>query len=108
MIVYSILLAVAGYLIGSIPTSYLAGRWARGIDIREYGSGTVSGSMAWEHVAHWSIVPVGLFDILKAALPVWLGIRLGVGEVAATFAGLAAVAGHNWPRHNRSCNGDSQ
>jgi glycerol-3-phosphate acyltransferase PlsY len=96
MIVYSILLAVAGYLFGSIPTSYLAGRWVRGIDIRDYGSGTVSGSMAWEHVAHWSIVPVGLFDIVKAALPAWLGIELGGGEVAATVAGLAAVAGHNW------------
>jgi glycerol-3-phosphate acyltransferase PlsY len=29
------------YLIGSIPTAYLVGKWVRGIDIRQYGSGHV-------------------------------------------------------------------
>ncbi len=91
------LLIVAGYLLGSIPTAYLAGRLLKGLDVRRYGSGTVSGSMVWEHVARWAIVPVGIFDLGKAALPTWLGLQLGLGEPVAAAAGLAATAGHNWP-----------
>ena len=97
MIVPSILLVVAGYLLGSIPTAYWVGRWLRGRDLRRYGSGTVSGSMVYEHIARWAVVPVGLFDIGKAALPTWLGLRLGLGYPAAAMAGLAAILGHNWP-----------
>jgi len=90
-------LLLFGYLLGSIPSGYLAGKWMKGIDLRNYGSGTVSGSMVWEHVAKWAVVPVGLFDIFKGALPVWLGLRLGLGEVAAMLVGFAAIIGHNWP-----------
>ncbi len=97
MIVKSVLLLIAGYLLGSIPTAYLVGRWAKGLDLRRYGSGTVSGSMVYEHVARWAVVPVGLFDIGKAALPTWLGLQLGLGMPVAAAAGLAAAIGHNWP-----------
>ena len=92
-----IFLLVFGYLLGSIPSGYLAGKWLKGIDLRQYGSGTVSGSMVWEHVAKWAVIPVGLFDIFKGALPTWLGLRLGMGEVVAMLAGFAAMIGHNWP-----------
>jgi glycerol-3-phosphate acyltransferase PlsY len=91
------LLVLGGYLLGSIPTAYLASRWLKKGDLRRYGSGTVSGSMVWEHVARWAIVPVGLFDLGKAALPTWLALRWELGPGVAAAAGLAAVAGHNWP-----------
>jgi glycerol-3-phosphate acyltransferase PlsY len=96
-ILHSLLLIAAAYLLGSIPTAYLAGRWLKGIDIRRYGSGTVSGGTVYEQVARWAVIPVGLFDIAKAALPAWLGVQLGLGLPAAAAAGLAAAAGHNWP-----------
>jgi len=51
------------YLVGSIPTSYLAGRWLKGIDLRRYGSGTVSGTGAYYHVSRPAVVVVGLLDI---------------------------------------------
>ena len=86
-----------GYLLGSIQSAYLAGKWIKGIDLREYGSGTVSGSMVWEHVSKLAIVPVGLFDIFKGALPTWLGLRLGWGDAASLSFGFAAIIGHNWP-----------
>lgn len=97
MILESILLIACGYLLGSIPTAYLVGKWLGNLDLRHYGSGTVSGSMVFEHVARWAVVPVGLFDMGKAALPAWLGLQLGLGMPVAAAAGLAAVAGHNWP-----------
>lgn len=105
MIVRSALLIGASYLIGSIPTAYLVSRWVKGIDLRLYGSGTVSGSMVWEHVARWALFPVGLFDLGKAALPAWLGLRLGLGMPVAAAAGLAAAAGHNWPLYLRFTGG---
>jgi glycerol-3-phosphate acyltransferase PlsY len=95
--IQAILLIAVGYLLGSVPTSYLAGRWVKNLDLRQYGSGTVSGSGVWEHVSRWLIVPVGLIDIGKGALPAWLGLQLGLGLPVATAAGLAAVVGHNWP-----------
>lgn len=104
-IVESALLVIAGYLLGSIPAAYLVSKWAKGMDLRRYGSGTVSGSMVWEHVARWAIVPVGLFDLGKTALPAWLGLQLGLGLPVATAAGLAAVAGHNWPLYLRFTGG---
>jgi glycerol-3-phosphate acyltransferase PlsY len=76
----SVLLFVAGYLLGSIPAAQLATRWLKRADLRQYGSGTVSASMVWEHIARWAVVPVGL----------------GLGPIVAAAAGLAAAAGHNW------------
>ncbi len=92
-----ILLIAAGYLAGSIPTAYLVGRWVKGVDGRQRGRGTVSGSTVYEHVARWAVVPVGLFDIAKAALPSWLGLHLNLGTATAAAAGLAAIAGHSRP-----------
>jgi glycerol-3-phosphate acyltransferase PlsY len=96
MILGSILLIASGYLLGSVSPTYLAGRWLGSKDLRQYGSGTLGGSMVYEHIGRWFVVPVAMFDIAKAALPAWLGLWLGFGEGVAAAAGLAAAAGHNW------------
>ena len=96
MIVDSILLILGGYLLGSISPTYLIGRWFGKKDLRRYGSGTLGGSMVYEHVGRSAVVPVALFDIVKAALPALVGLRLGLGEAVAAAAGLAAAIGHNW------------
>ncbi len=95
-IVSAVLLIISGYVLGSIPATYLAGRWLGGKDLRQYGSGTLGGSMVYEHVGRWAVAPVVLFDIGKAALPTWLGLYLGLGMPVAVAAGMAAVVGHNW------------
>ncbi len=92
-----ILWVLAGYLMGSIPFAYLAGRLIRGIDIRRYGSHAVTGSNVYENVSRPAIVVVGLLDVGKAALPTWLGLRMGWGLPTALASGLAAVVGHDWP-----------
>jgi len=90
-------LMIAGYLLGSIPAAYVVGRIVKKIDLRQYGSGTVSSSMVWEHVGHWAVIPVALFDVFKASVPVWLAIQFNLGEIVALMIGICVVAGHNWP-----------
>jgi glycerol-3-phosphate acyltransferase PlsY len=92
----ALVLIAGAYLLGSVSPTYLLGRWLGGKDLRQYGSGSLGGSMVYEHVGRWAVVPVALFDIAKAALPAWLSLRLGFGEGVAAAAGLAAAAGHNW------------
>jgi glycerol-3-phosphate acyltransferase PlsY len=96
-VIISLLVILLGYLLGSIPSAYLAGRWLKGIDLRRYGSGAVSGTGVYYHVSRPAVVAVGLFDMAKAALPTWLALRWGLGLGIALTAGLAAMVGHNWP-----------
>jgi len=97
MYLTTLLLIILAYLLGSIPTAYIVGYLIKRVDLRNYGSGTVSGSMVYEHINRWIVVPVGIFDIAKGAVPTWLAGYLGLGEVVAVLAGLSAVIGHNWP-----------
>ena len=92
-------LPIAGaYLWGAFPTSYLVGRYRKGIDIRDYGSGNVGATNLMTHVGPWTGFIVGVFDCLaKGTLPVLIAremLDLPVSAQAAT--GLAAIAGHSW------------
>lgn len=96
-----VLLIVGAYVIGSIPSAYIAGRILRGIDIRKHGSGTVSGTNVWHSVSRWAMFPVGIFDILKGMAPVGIAYLTGMtllGDpiLAQGLVGLAAIAGHSW------------
>ncbi len=91
-----ILLTIGAYLLGSVPTAYIAGRLIKGIDIRGYGSGSVSGSNVWTSVARWAVFPVGIADILKGLIPVLIAQLAEFSVAAQGIVGLAAIAGHNW------------
>jgi len=86
---------LASYLLGAIPTSYLAGRLARGIDLREHGSRNLGATNVFR-VLGWKVaVPVGLFDAAKGFVPVVvLAPRVSDSSLFALVCGLTAVAGH--------------
>jgi glycerol-3-phosphate acyltransferase PlsY len=90
-----------GYLLGSIPTSYLAGR-SRGIDLRKHGSGNLGASNTYRVLGAAYAVPVLLLDIAKGAgavcLAEWLAVRFGWGPPSwfGGAAALGAIAGHIW------------
>ena len=97
MAIRFILVVLAAYLMGSIPTAYLIARWRRGIDIRKYGSGNVGASNVLAVVSkRWSI-PVIIFDIGKGALTVWVAQLLGLSVAQQITVGIFTVIGHNWP-----------
>ncbi|MSQ24712.1 MAG: acyl-phosphate glycerol 3-phosphate acyltransferase [Dehalococcoidia bacterium] len=93
---FSILLAACAYIFGSIPTANVLAKVLRGVDLRNYGSRSVSASNAGELLGKWAMLVVGVGDALKGAAPVWIAQALGQELPAQMAIGLAGVAGHNW------------
>ena len=67
-----ILVAVAAYLLGSIPTGFLVAK-AKGIDIRSVGSGNIGATNAMRVLGK----PAGIFVLLMDALKGWIACFLG-------------------------------
>jgi glycerol-3-phosphate acyltransferase PlsY len=90
------ILIVVSYLLGSVPLSYLVAR-SRGIDLRKQGTQQTGGGNLWRTTSHKLGLFVGIFDLLKGALMVFIAWRLGLDAGQQLLVGLAAVIGHNWP-----------
>ena len=88
---------VLSYLLGSIPTAYIAGRWLKGRDIRHLGDGNVGARNAFHQLGARVGVAVGVIDALKGVLAIVIAQTAGVSQATVLLAGIAAVAGHNWP-----------
>src|SRR2546426_4189904 len=92
----TILAIVAAYLLGAIPTSYIAGKLGRGIDLREHGSKNLGATNVYRILGWKYAIPVALFDIAKGAISVLLfPSLLGGGETwLPVVLGGGAVLGH--------------
>ena len=98
MTVEFILLIIVGYLLGSVPATYLVAKWFRGIDLRRYGTGQVGGGNLWRMTRSLRLtIPAIIFDLGKGALMVWVGQLFGLPVGHQIAVGLAAIIGHNWP-----------
>lgn len=94
---------LAGYLAGSIPFGLLIAK-ARGVDLRNSGSGNIGATNVFRCVGKgWGVLAL-LLDAVKGFLPAfafpeWLARWMGGGAPVwlGVACGLAAVAGHNWP-----------
>jgi glycerol-3-phosphate acyltransferase PlsY len=93
----------AGWLAGSVPFSNVAARVRAGVDLREVGTGTVSGTALYGVAGFGPLAVAGLCDVLKGAVGPALAGR-DRPELAALAAG-AAVAGHNWSPWLRGAGG---
>jgi glycerol-3-phosphate acyltransferase PlsY len=71
----AILAILASYLLGATPTSYIAGKLGRGIDLREHGSKNLGATNVYRILGWTYAVPVALFDIAKGAIPILLYTR---------------------------------
>jgi glycerol-3-phosphate acyltransferase PlsY len=93
----ALLLLAIGYLLGSMPNGYLAGRWLKGIDLRDCGSGSTGATNVLRNVGKGPALVVFLLDVGKGALAVLLAKSVGLNDWVQVLAGLAALAGHIWP-----------
>ena len=104
MILLPLLTLLAGYLLGSLPSGYLAGRWLAGLDIRQHGSGSTGATNVLRVLGKGPALVVFLVDVGKGAVAVLLarallqplGFDAGSDWWVVT-TGLAALAGHIWP-----------
>jgi glycerol-3-phosphate acyltransferase PlsY len=110
-----ILTALAAYLLGSIPTGFLAAK-AKGIDIRTIGSGNIGATNAMRVLGKQAGIAVLLLDATKGYAAVHIGAFIfkyylgrlypgphffgtapdSIGHFAL-LAGIFAVLGHNFP-----------
>ena len=90
-----IAVVVMAYLIGSIPSAYIAGRLVKRTDIRAEGDQNLGAENAYRTLGPRVGLAVGAADIGKGAAAVLLA-KLTGSTGAEMTAGLAAVTGHNW------------
>jgi glycerol-3-phosphate acyltransferase PlsY len=91
-----ILLIITGYLLGSVPVSYLAAR-SRGIDLRKHGTRQVGSGNLWRMTSRKIGLAIGLFDLFKGMLMMWLAQLQGLDAGRQVVVGLSVMVGHNWP-----------
>lgn len=96
-------IALVSYLIGSIPSGYLAGRLG-GVDIRQQGSGNIGATNVTRVLGKRYGYPVFLADFIKGfsaiLLAPWLGRLFALSsstEVCQVVAGVFVVVGNAFP-----------
>jgi glycerol-3-phosphate acyltransferase PlsY len=104
MVPASLLIVVAAYLLGSIPSGYLLVRIFRHQDIRSVGSGNIGATNVLRSGGKILGAATFVVDLLKGMSAVWLGAFLAVLLLPHTpvrdleaLAALAAVLGHMFP-----------
>lgn len=86
-----------GYALGSLPFGVWLARTARGLDVREHGSGSSGSTNVLRVAGPTAAAAVFALDVGKGTAAV-LGARaLGADTAGQAAAGIAAVIGHSWP-----------
>ena len=100
-----VLVIAASYLLGAVPWGLLIGRWSRGVDVRQTGSGNIGSSNVLRTAGARAAVLALALDVAKGAVPVLaasviadaLDLTSAQGAGLQASAALAALAGHSWP-----------
>ena len=92
-----------GWLAGSIPFSNIAAQVRAGVDLRDVGGGTVSGTALHGVAGFGPLAVAGVCDIAKGTVGPALAGR--DRPVLAASATVASVVGHNWSPWLRGAGG---
>ena len=93
----NLLILFLGYLFGSFPSGYLAGRIAKGIDIRSLGSGSTGATNVLRHIGKRAAITVFVIDVSKGTLSILLARYFLLNDSWLVAVGLSALIGHIWP-----------
>ena len=88
-----IMLLIAAYMLGSIPTGLLLAK-AAGVDIRSSGSGNIGATNVYRTLGRSVGIMTLAGDCLKGFLPVLAATHLGMSHNWIAAVGLAAFLGH--------------
>ncbi len=97
-----VLIALIGYVWGSIPAGYWMGKTLRGkdFDIRDYGSHKIGATNVLRTLGKVPAAIVFAFDLTKGILPTLLALLVPfffIGHWGPAIAGLCALLGHCFP-----------
>jgi len=104
---HPIVVAVVGYLLGSLPLANLVARRAGGPDLREVGDKNPGFWNAKAHLNNGASTAVFIGDVLKGAIPVAIALVVGLEWWQSYLVGLAAMGGHAGPLFARFRGGKS-
>ncbi|WP_269611206.1 glycerol-3-phosphate 1-O-acyltransferase PlsY [Prochlorococcus marinus] len=93
----NLLILFLGYLFGSFPSGYLAGRITKGIDIRSLGSGSTGATNVLRHIGKRAAITVFILDVLKGILSILLAKYFLLNDSWQVAIGLSTLIGHIWP-----------
>ncbi|MFA5309223.1 MAG: glycerol-3-phosphate acyltransferase [Dehalococcoidales bacterium] len=91
------IVVILSYLLGAFPTAYLAGRVIAGGDIRRIGDENAGAANAYRELGPRVGIIVGVIDAAKGSLIILVAQAGNMSQAVVLLAGIAAVAGHNWP-----------
>ena len=85
------------YLMGGIPSSFLAARIA-GVDLRQHGSKNLGATNLYRVLGWKYAVPSGAFDVAKGFVAVFFfAPRAGSADWIPLAVGAGAILGHVYP-----------
>tara|TARA_Y100000766_G_C18825650_1_gene565369 strand:- start:207 stop:812 length:606 start_codon:yes stop_codon:yes gene_type:complete len=93
----NLLILFLGYLFGSFPSGYLAGRIVKGVDIRLLGSGSTGATNVLRHIGKRAAITVFLIDVFKGVLSILLAKYFLLNDSWQVAMGLFTLIGHIWP-----------
>lgn len=96
-----VLMGIAAYLIGAIPTGVLVGKWLRGINLQQEGSGNIGAANALDTMGPVPGLLVFAGDFGKGLLVLVLTRVLGFPREVELWMGFLAVTGHIFPIYLR-------
>ncbi|MDI6872855.1 MAG: glycerol-3-phosphate acyltransferase [Actinomycetota bacterium] len=92
-----VLLLISAYLLGTVNLSHILARRELGLDLRRSGSGNLGASNLAAHLGKGKAAVAFFADCAEEAAVLLVARALGWSAGWQAAAGLAAIAGHNWP-----------
>ncbi|MBA3945290.1 MAG: glycerol-3-phosphate 1-O-acyltransferase PlsY [Herpetosiphonaceae bacterium] len=90
-------LLLVSYLVGSIPFSFLIAK-ARGIDLRQVGSGNTGASNVWRNCGFLPFLVALALDMAKGAAPTFVASSIAhTSPIWTMIVGMCAMLGHLFP-----------
>jgi len=92
-----IIFPILGYLSGSLPFSIWVTRLARGVDVRDAGSGHATTTNTIRQAGFGWGALVFILDIAKGFFPTFLAMKFTEDTLVIALTATFAVIGHCWP-----------
>src|SRR5690242_6428988 len=93
----SLIFPMLGYLCGSLPFSIWLTRFAKGVDVRDAGSGHATTTNTIRQAGFGWGALVLILDIAKGFLPVFLAAKYSGNLWVIAITAACTVIGHCWP-----------